>query len=67
MKKKITEYSQEIQVISNHEERVRQLKDVMQNNWLRVFKVANVMKELKKKITVEGVVLDQKKLKTHNN
>lgn len=49
MKKKITEYSQEIQVISNHEERVRQLKDVMQNNWLRVFKVANVMKELKKK------------------
>ena len=55
MKKKITEYSQEIQVISNHEERVRQLKDVMQNNWLRVFKVANVMKEFKKKSLLRGL------------
>ena len=41
------------------------LKDVMQNNWLRVFKVTNAMKELKKKITAEGVVSDQKKLKMH--
>ena len=43
------------------------LKDVMQIDWLRVFKVANAMKELKKKITVEGAVLDQNNLKMNNN
>ena len=54
-------------LIMRKESDTSKLKDVMQIDWLRVFRVANAMKELKKKITVEGAVLDQNKLKMNNN
>ena len=42
-------------LITRKESDTSKLKDVMQNNWLRVFKVANAMKELKKKSLLRGL------------
>ena len=42
-------------LITRKESDTSKLKDVMQNNWLRVFKVANAMKEFKKKSLLRGL------------